>query len=97
MVIQAHEHGTLLSVRVVPRSSKTVVEGVVEGALRIRLAAPPVDGAANAALIELLARRCGIPKSQISIVSGARGKQKRVLLSGIEPSTVRTRLELGAN
>jgi uncharacterized protein YggU (UPF0235/DUF167 family) len=63
----------------------------------VRLAAPPVDGAANAALIELLARYFGIPKSRISILSGERAKQKRLLLRGVDPSQVRERLELDVN
>ncbi|HEX7102666.1 MAG TPA: DUF167 domain-containing protein, partial [Nitrolancea sp.] len=58
------------------------------------LAAPPVDGAANAALIELLARYFGVPKSRISILAGERAKQKRLLLRDIDAVHVRERLEL---
>lgn len=94
MILEEHDDGTILVVRVVPRSSKSVIEGVVAGALRVRLAAPPVDGAANAALIELIARGCGIPKSRVAIIAGERSKQKRLLLRGIEPAQVRERLGL---
>jgi uncharacterized protein (TIGR00251 family) len=94
MVVEPHAGGTVLNVRVVPRSSKSLIDGVADGSLRVRLAAPPVDGAANAALIELLARYFGIPKSRISILSGQRAKQKRLLLRGVDPSQVRERLEL---
>lgn len=94
MAVEAHPNGTVLSVRVVPRSSKNQIDGIVDGMLRVRLAAAPVEGAANAALIELLARRCGIPKSRISILSGERAKQKRLLLRGIDAGEVSKRLEL---
>jgi uncharacterized protein (TIGR00251 family) len=97
MVIEPHASGTILTVRVVPRSSKNRIDGVVDGALRVRLAAPPVDGAANAELIELLAEICGVPKSRVSILSGERAKQKRLLLSGIDTARVRDRLGLDAN
>ena len=97
MVVEAHQNGTTLSVRVLPRSSKTLIDGVVDGSLRVRLAAPPVDGAANAALIELIARQCGLPKSDVRILAGEHAKRKRLLLCGIAVDQVRDRLNLGAS
>jgi hypothetical protein len=94
MILEEHPNGTILAVRVVPRSSRAEIIGVVDGSLRVRLAAPPVDGAANAALIELVARLCGIPKSRVNILSGERSKQKRLLLRGIDATEVRHRLGL---
>jgi uncharacterized protein (TIGR00251 family) len=89
MFFEAHASGTILSVRVVPRSSKSRIDGVVDGLLRVRLTAPPVDGAANAALIELISAACGVPKSHVSILTGERAKQKRLLVRGIDVAQVR--------
>lgn len=97
MILEEHASGTILAVRVVPRSSKSVIDGVMDGSLRVRLAAPPVDGAANVALIELIAKSCGIPKSRVTIMSGERVKQKRLLLRGIDAVQVRDRLGLDAS
>ncbi len=75
--------GVDLSVRVIPRARRSEVSGIRGDALVARLAAPPVEGAANAALIELLAGRFGISPSCIRIVSGERSRDKRVAVSGM--------------
>lgn len=79
---------TIVAVIVVPRASRTVVDGEHDGLLRVRLAAPPVDGAANAALLEHLARLCGLPRRAASLVSGDSSRRKRVRLAGITPAAV---------
>jgi uncharacterized protein (TIGR00251 family) len=71
-----------ISVRVIPRSSKNVLEWN-EGSIRARLTAAPVDGAANAALIELLSKRLGLPRRNIEIVRGATGRQKIIEIAGL--------------
>jgi uncharacterized protein (TIGR00251 family) len=93
-IIQADAGGVTLWVRVSPRSSKNGVGGVIEGAVKITLTAPPVDGAANAALIETLAKLCKIPKSNISIISGQTARQKRVRLAGADLEQVKKALNL---
>jgi uncharacterized protein (TIGR00251 family) len=70
-------------VKVVPRSSKNGVVGVVEGALKVNLNAPPVDGAANEALREVIARLCNLRKNDITIISGHTSRLKRLHLSTI--------------
>lgn len=74
------ERGKLLrfDVRVQPRASKDEIVGVQEGALRVRLRAPPVEGAANDALIEFLADELGLSRRQIRIVSGLGSRSKVV-------------------
>jgi uncharacterized protein (TIGR00251 family) len=74
--------GLTINVRVIPRAGKSGVAGTRGDALLVRLQAPPVDGAANEELIAVLAEALGVPKRQLSIVSGARSRQKRVALSG---------------
>ena len=66
-----------------PRASKTGIVGEHDGRLKIRLAAPPVDGAANDELVRWLADILGIPKRNVSLISGETGRRKRVRLAGI--------------
>jgi uncharacterized protein (TIGR00251 family) len=75
--------GVVLSVRVVPRAGRSGLAGTRNGALLVRLTAPPVEGAANAELIEVLARAFGVAKRAISIESGERGRLKRVRVDGV--------------
>jgi hypothetical protein len=62
------------------------------GALRVRIAAPPVDGAANAALLRFLSKTLDIPKSQLSISAGHTSRHKRILVTGISPTDLNQRL-----
>jgi len=75
--------GAVLNLRIVPRASKNTIQGRHGDALKIRLCAPPVDGAANAALIEFLAKTFSLPRSRIQLLSGQTSRTKRVLLAGI--------------
>jgi len=85
--------GVVLSVRVIPRSGRAGLAGARDGALLVRLTAPPVEGAANAELIEILADAIGVPKRAISIASGERGRSKRVKVDGVTAALVNARLE----
>lgn len=67
-----------IRVQVVPRASKSEVVGEHDGSLRVRVAAPPVDGAANEELIRVLAKKFGVPRSAVSIVSGEASRIKHV-------------------
>ena len=73
-----------LDVRVMPRAGRSGFGGLRDGALLVRLAAAPVDGAANDELIALLAKALRIPKRDITIVSGERSRTKRVRIAGID-------------
>jgi uncharacterized protein (TIGR00251 family) len=81
-----------ITVRVIPRSSKNVLKWE-EGILKARITAPPVDGAANEALIVLLAERLGLPKRAISIVRGEKGRQKVVEIVGMTGEEVEQRMK----
>jgi uncharacterized protein len=70
------------AVRVVPRSSKSEIVGEHDGALKVKLASPPVDGAANDELVKLLAKGFGVPRSAVEIVSGHASKTKTVRVRG---------------
>jgi len=70
------------TVRVVPRASKTEFAGELEGAVKVRVASPPVDGAANGELIKLFAKTLGVGKSNVEIVAGQTSKTKRIRITG---------------
>lgn len=82
----------ILDVRVVPRAGRSEIAGERGGAVLIRLAAAPVEGKANEALIALLAQALGVPRRNIQIVSGERSRQKRVAIAGVTVDIVRSRL-----
>ena len=78
--LQPHPEGLVLKVFVLPRSSKNMLAGRHGDALKIKLTAPPVEGAANKMCITFLAQRLGLPKSSLEIVSGHAGRTKLILL-----------------
>jgi uncharacterized protein (TIGR00251 family) len=81
--------GVLIRVRVKPRGGRDRIEGPgPDGALVVRLAAPPVDNQANDSLISLLAKTLRLPKSAVSIHSGEKSKNKTVMISGINTEQV---------
>jgi len=82
----------ILDVRVIPRARRTAVDGERNGAVLVRLAAPPLEGAANLALVAFLAEALSVPRRQIAIVSGHKSRDKRVRIEGLELSAVRGRL-----
>lgn len=84
-MIRFSEKGGALtfSVRVVPRASRSSIEGEHDGALKVRVAAPPVNGAANEELVRTLARALGVAARDIEIISGHSSKLKQVRVSGI--------------
>ena len=73
----------VFNVRVIPRSSKPGIAGTRDDALLVRLKSPPVEGAANAELIEVIAAALRVQKRNVTIVSGERSKLKRVSVDGI--------------
>ena len=85
-------NGLTLRVRVQPRASKDALGGEREGALVVRLTAPPVEGAANEALARFLGRTLGVAPSAVRVVSGASGRNKVVSVAGLDAATARERL-----
>jgi uncharacterized protein (TIGR00251 family) len=84
----------LVTLRIIPRASKAGLAGVRGDALLIRLTAAPVDGRANEALVELLAKACGLSTRAVTIVQGERSRQKTVRLSGLTFADAAERLGL---
>ena len=84
--------GTRLRLRVQPRAARSGVGGLHGDAIRVWVAAPPTDGAANEALIRLLADRLGVPRAALRLAAGHSVRSKVVLVEGLDPGEVAARL-----
>jgi uncharacterized protein (TIGR00251 family) len=81
--------GVSFAVRVTPRARRNSVDGIAGGVLKIHLTAPPDQGKANAALIEMLADLVGVRRSQVEILAGHKSRSKVVRIAGIKPDQTR--------
>lgn len=86
--VSPKENGVRFAVRVQPRASKNEVAGVYGTALKIRLQAPPVDGAANAALVSFLAELLGVSRRSVKIISGESSREKIVEIAGVSAELI---------
>jgi hypothetical protein len=84
-----------LSVLVQPRASRTRVVGEHDGLLKIQLAAPPVEGEANAALVEFLGKLLGVPRRQVELLAGDASRRKRIALHGVDAAQVEAVMSRG--
>jgi uncharacterized protein len=85
--------GIAIDVRVIPRAGRSGIAGTRDGALLVRLNAAPVDNAANAELIEVIAAALGVPKRAVSLVSGHTSRRKTVVVAGPTAADITARLE----
>ena len=90
--VSEHRNGAVLAVVVAPKSGTTAFDRRVPGAVRVRVAAPPVEGAANDALIRFLAEVIEQPRSKVRIVAGTTARRKRILFAGLPPAELRRRI-----
>ena len=88
-MITSTTEGVELTVRVIPRARHTEISGERNGALVVRVAAPPVEGAANEALVAFFSAALRVPRRAIRILSGDRGRQKRIAIAGVTVAAVR--------
>ncbi len=86
--ISERDGSIVFAVRVTPRASRDAIEGEYQGALKVRLAAPPVEDRANDALRRLLAARLNVPVSAVRIVGGEKSRNKRVSVAGVTRAQV---------
>jgi uncharacterized protein (TIGR00251 family) len=84
--------GILLDIHVQPRASRNELAGMQGDALKVRLTSPPVDGAANKLCREFFAKRLGVAKSRITLVSGDKSRHKRLFIEGVTPGEARQKL-----
>jgi uncharacterized protein (TIGR00251 family) len=92
-MLRATPAGVEFDVRVIPRARNTAVGGVRDGVWVVRLSAPPVDGAANDALVQFLSKLLDVPPRAIRIVSGERSRRKRVAIGGVTADAVKAALD----
>ena len=90
--LQSTAEGVVLRIRVQPRASRCEITEATEEHLRIRINAPPVEGAANKACRDYLAKQFGIAKGRVEILSGEKSREKRILLKGIDKDTISSRI-----
>ena len=88
-MIRDRPTGVELDLRVIPRARKTEITGVRDDAIVVRLAAPPVEGAANEALVAFVAEWLAVPRRAVHILSGERSRRKRVTVDGVSADVVR--------
>ena len=91
-MIRTTTGGGRIELRVIPRASKTAVAGVREGRLLLRVTAPPVDGAANAAVIAAIAKALDVPKGAVRLIDGDASRNKSVEITGVTEAITRQRL-----
>lgn len=90
MIALSEQDGRItFTIRVVPRASRTEIVGELDGAVKVRVSSPPVDGAANAELIKLFAKTLGVGKEAVEIVSGLSSRTKRIRITGVTAEQLR--------
>lgn len=92
MKIDRTRDGVRIAVRVQPRASRTEIAGPYGEGVKVRLAAPPVEGEANRELVEFLAKALGVPRSSVRIARGERSRSKTVEIEGVDPERLRRAL-----
>jgi uncharacterized protein (TIGR00251 family) len=90
--VTAGPAGVRLELRVMPRAPRTAIDGVRDGRLVVRVTAPPVDDAANDAVIEALSRALDVPRRAVRIVGGATARNKTIEIAGLTEAQLRARL-----
>jgi uncharacterized protein (TIGR00251 family) len=91
--ITSRQDGITFAVKVLPRASRNEIVGVQDGVLRIRLTAPPLEGAANKALVKFLAGALDVPKQDITILAGHTSRQKVIAVASLSPQELSIRLQ----
>ena len=86
------KRGLTFDIQVIPHASRAEIAGVQEGAFKVKVTAPPVEGAANEACIKLLARELGLKKSQMEISSGVKSRKKTVMIKDISKAELETKI-----
>jgi hypothetical protein len=98
LLIRETKNGLSFDIHVNPHTSRAEIAGIADGTLKVKVTAPPVDGAANEACIELLAKKLGLEKSRMKIAAGAKGRKKTIVVGDISKDQLEKKilaLELG--
>ena len=92
VLLRESKKGLTFDIQVIPHASRAEIAGVQEGAFKVKVTAPPVEGAANEACIKLLANELGLKKSQIKISSGAKSRKKTVMIKDISKEELQIKI-----
>jgi hypothetical protein len=98
LLIRETKNGLSFDIHVNPHTSRAEIAGIADGTLKVKVIAPPVDGAANEACIKLLAKKLGLKKSRMKIAAGAKGRKKTIVVGDISKDQLEKKilaLELG--
>ncbi len=91
--IRETEHGVTFAVKVHPRAKKDAITGEIGDAIKLSLATPPIEGRANEACIQFLAKLLNVPRSSVSIASGLSSRNKVIRVAGVSAAQVKDRLQ----
>lgn len=91
-ILETTREGVILPVQLQPRAAKNKLAGMLGSSLKVKVTAAPVEGAANDALCELVAKIFGIAKGRVRVVFGLRSRRKKVLLAGMDKATVASQI-----
>ena len=91
--LRESKKGLTFDIQVIPHASRAELVGVQDSALKVKVTAPPVEGAANEACIKLLAKELGLKKSQMEISSGAKSRKKTVMIKDISKEMLQTKIK----
>jgi uncharacterized protein (TIGR00251 family) len=92
LLIRETKNGLSFDIHVNPHASRAEIAGISEGMLKVKVTAPPVEGAANEACIVLLAKKLGLRKSQMKISAGAKGRKKTIMVSSISKTDLEQKI-----
>jgi uncharacterized protein len=93
--LQVHEGGVFLAVRLQPRASRNEIDEAIGDELKIKVTAPPVDSAANEALLQLLKKKLEVPRNAVQLVRGQTSRHKSIFITGLSVAEVQARLFAG--
>ncbi|MCK4753155.1 MAG: YggU family protein [Planctomycetes bacterium] len=88
------DNGVIFTAKIVPASSKTVIAGLLDGMLKVKISAPPEKGKANKNLVDFLAKKLGVKKNTVTIISGQTNPVKSIQVLGISDETLLKKLDL---
>ena len=94
--LSTHDERLLLRIKAVPGASRDTIAGLLGDQLKIRIIAPPEGGKANQAIIGLLCEQLGIPRGQLTLISGHKARDKLIQIDGLDSSQARARLGIDA-
>jgi uncharacterized protein len=92
VLLRESKNGLTFDIQVIPHASRAEISGMQDGVLKIKVTAPPVEGAANEACIKLLAKELGLKKSHMEISSGAKSRKKTVMVKDITKAALETKI-----